>query len=151
MIPPYARLQDSRYPNDVVHFRSWNSHSVFFWDPAGNLLEYIARHDLKNSAPGHFTSQDILYTSEIGIIVDDVRNTAFELNKTFGLEQYRGGSEVFTAVGDEHGLLLVMKRGRILGFDQGKGADVFPTVATIRGKKPARYAAPNFRYEITVE
>ncbi len=40
-IPP--RLQDSRYPNDVVNYAHWNAHSVFFFDPAGNVVEYIAR------------------------------------------------------------------------------------------------------------
>ena len=150
LIPPYPRLRDSRYPKDVVHFQSWNSHSVFFWDPAGNLLEYIARHDLNNGAPGGFTSEDILYASEIAMVVDDVSATAARLRETFGLEQYRRGSEVFTAVGDESGLLLVMKRGRVLGFDEGKGAGVYPTAATIRGKAAALYTVPEFPYEVSV-
>jgi catechol 2,3-dioxygenase-like lactoylglutathione lyase family enzyme len=60
-------------PRDaIVNFSHWNAHSIFFLDPAGNLLEYIARHDLKNSADGEFSSKDILYVSEIGFIVEDV-------------------------------------------------------------------------------
>ena len=42
------------YPPEVVDYRHWNAHSVFFLDPAGNVVEYIARHDLKNGDSGPF-------------------------------------------------------------------------------------------------
>ncbi len=149
LIPPYARLRDPQYPDDVVHFTSWNAHSVFFWDPAGNLLEYIARHDLQNSADGPFASSDILYASEIGLIADDVPGMAEDLQETFGLAPYRRGSHQFTAIGDELGLLLVMKRGRVLGFDEGRPADVFTTAAALRGATTAQYTAPGLPYQIS--
>lgn len=149
MIPARENLRDPDYPDDVIAFRHWNAHSVFFWDPGGNIVEYIARHDLKNSARGPFSSEDILYASEIAFIVDDVRGTALDLRRAFELEQYRGGSERFTAVGDERGLLLVMKRGRNLGFTEPKPADCFATIARVQGAGPARYAFPDFPYEIT--
>ena len=145
---PGANLRDPSMPDDVVAFRNWNAHSVFFWDPAGNLVEHIARHDLDNGAPGPFSSDDILYASEIGIIVDDVDATAAGLKETFALEQYRGGSQAFRAIGDEHGLLLAMKRGRMLGFGEARPADVFPTEASIRGAAAARYRQKGFPYEI---
>ena len=61
------------FPPEVVDYRHWNAHSVFFLDPAGNVVEYIARHDLKNGDTNAFSWADILYVSEIGLIVDDVR------------------------------------------------------------------------------
>ena len=70
--------------SDVIHFSRWNAHSVFFRDPAGNLLEYIARHDLNNQADGNFTPTDILYASEIGLVVDDVPKTVAAVKKTPG-------------------------------------------------------------------
>lgn len=149
LMPARQSLRDPDYPDDVIAFRHWNAHSLFFWDPGGNVVEYIARHDLNNSAPGPFTSEDILYASEIAFIVDDVPGTALDLRRAFELEQYRGGSERFTAVGDESGLLLVMKRGRQLGFPEPKLADCFATVAHVRGAGPERYAFPDFPYEIT--
>jgi hypothetical protein len=36
------------------------------------------------------------------------------------------GSDTFTAVGDEHGLFIVVKRGRIWFPDTGTPADLFP-------------------------
>ncbi len=143
-------LRDPRFPDEVVHFRHWNAHSIFFWDPAGNLIEYIARHDLKNGAPRDFTAKDILYASEIAFIADDVTNTALEIRKRLGLEQYRGGDDHFRALGDEHGLLLVIYRGRRWGYNQASArpTSVFPTAAKIRGSRAEKYTVASYPYEI---
>jgi hypothetical protein len=153
LLPIPARLRDQRYPDDVVNYSHWNAHSLFFFDPAGNVVEYIARHDLHNAEEGPFTSRDILYASEIGLIVDDVHATAETLRGVVGVGQYRGGSDQFTALGDERVLLLVMSRGRVLSFDapERKAADVFRTVARVRGARPTRYQFPEFPYEVAVE
>jgi catechol-2,3-dioxygenase len=137
----------------VVHYRHWNAHSVFFFDPAGNVVEYIARHDLKNGTPGDFGSADILYASEIAFVVDDVSAEAGRLREAVGLGEYTGTSDQFAALGDAHGLLLVMKRGRLISFEaaERKTVSVFPTVATVRGARPSKYVLPEFPYEITVE
>jgi catechol 2,3-dioxygenase-like lactoylglutathione lyase family enzyme len=152
LLPVPEGLQDPKFPNDVVHFRHWNAHSVFFLDPAGNVLEFIARHDLKNVARGSFDREDILYASEIGLIVDDVPAASRKLREMAGLEQYKGGDEQFTAIGDECGLLLVMKRGRILSLasKEKKAADVFPTKVQIKGLQRNEHALPKFPYELSV-
>ena len=106
------QLMDDNYSDDVRHFRHWNAHSIFFHDPAGNLLEYIARHDLNNAESGSFSSKDILCASEIALLVDDAPHTAANLNKILNLEDYKNTSEFFKPIGDENGLLLVMKNGR---------------------------------------
>ena len=150
-IPP--RLRDSKYPDDVVDYNHWNAHSVFFFDPAENVVEYIARHDLKNAQPGPFDSRDILHASEIAFVVDDVAAAATKFKEVVGVEHYRGGSDKFMALGDEHGLLLVMKRGRIISFDakETKAVSVFRTTASFRGVKSAKYSLPDFPYQIHVE
>jgi catechol-2,3-dioxygenase len=150
-IPP--QLRDRAFPDDVVNYRHWDAHSVFFFDPAGNVVEYIARHTLKNDAPGAFSSKDILYASEIALVVDDVPAAATKLKEFAGLDQYRDGSAQFMAIGDERGLLLAMKRGRVISFDspQKKAVTVFRTAATVRGGKAARLAFPGFPYEVTTQ
>ena len=149
LIPPDSNLRDPDYPPDVVAFRHWNAHSLFFWDPAGNLLEHIARHDLDNGAPGPFTTGDILYASEIAFVVDDVPAATSQMKEALGLPQYWPSSRAFAALGDEHGLLLVFRRGRMLGFGEARPADVFATTASIRGAEPASYRVPSFPYHIS--
>jgi catechol-2,3-dioxygenase len=152
LLPIPASLRDPRYPDDVVDYRHWNAHSIFFFDPAGNVVEYIARHDLKNADQGEFGSADILYASEIALVVDDVAATAAKLKEVAGLESYRGASDQFAALGDERGLLLVMKRGRVISFDSParKAVTVFPTSVAVRGSQRTRYLMPEFPYEVTV-
>jgi hypothetical protein len=154
LIPIPPSLRDPAYPDEVVDYRHWNAHSVFFFDPSGNVVEYIARHDLRNAASSdRFSSGDILYASEIGLVVDDVPATVTRLKTTFAVEQYRGGSEQFTALGDEKGLLLVMKRGRIISFasPEKKSVTVFPTTASIRAPAGTHYVFPDFPYRISAE
>ena len=146
-------LRDPSFPDDVRHFRRWNAHSVFFWDPAGNVLEYIARHDLGNSADGPFSSEDIHYASEIAFVVDDVPGTATVVQTRFELDQYGWGGEPFWAIGDERGLLLLFKRGRQIGDrlrDRPAPVDVFPTRVEIRGDPVGVFDFPGYPYAIRV-
>jgi len=153
LLPIPARLRDANYPENIVNYAHWNAHSVFFFDPAGNVVEYIARHDLKNASPGSFETADILYASEIAFGTDDVPTLAGQLKETAGVEQYRGGDENFMALGDERGLLLVMKRGRVISFDspEKKAVGVFRTVASVRGRQAAKMRLEGYPYQLTVE
>ncbi|MEG2101632.1 MAG: VOC family protein, partial [Flavobacterium sp.] len=54
--------------NVITNFENWNAHAVYFYDNNGNLLEFIARHDLNNSQKEEFSSKSILNVSEIGIV-----------------------------------------------------------------------------------
>ena len=153
LLPIPARLRDSRYPDDVVNYAHWNAHSVFFFDPTGNVVEYIARHDLANAAPGDFSPADILCASEIAFVADDVPVLAGQLKELVGVPQYRGGDDNFTALGDEHGLLLVMKRGRVISFDspEKKAVDVFRTAAKVRGARTGSHRIDNRPFELIVK
>ncbi len=151
--PPH--LRDPKFPDDVRHFRNWNAHSLFFWDPADNLLEYIARHDLNNTAsdPAMFSTKDILYASEIGFVVDDQPATATILNKDLGLQAYPKDTRDWWAMGDELGLLLCLPKYRNWGTppDRVKTFGVYPTQATIRGQKSMRYSIPDYPYDLSVQ
>lgn len=153
LLPIPITLQDPNYPAEVVAYRHWNAHAIFFFDPAGNVVEYIARHDLKNAAEGNFSNKDILYASEIAFVVDDVAATATKLREVIGMGLYKGASDQFAAIGDEHGLLLVMKRGRLISFEapEQKAVSVFPTTVTVRGRRPTNYIFPKFPYKVSVE
>ncbi len=150
LLPVFPQLRDPAYPNDVVHFRNWNAHSVFFLDPAGNVVEYIARHDLDNATDGPFTPRDILYASEIAFVADDVPAMAASIKKTLGLDSYRPGSDAFHAVGDETGLLLVFRRGRNIGLagERERRVGVFYTWAQVAGSELGQWVRKGYPYEI---
>ncbi len=152
LMPIPQRLRAEAFPDDIVNYTHWNAHSIFFYDPGGNVVEYIARHDLKNAARGPFSAKHILCASEIAFIVDDVAAANAGLRQTLGLPQYRGASDQFAAIGDEQGLVLIMKRGRILNFDDTsheKAASVYPTQAVVRVPKSAEAVFPGMPYKLT--
>lgn len=152
LLPIPETLRDRKYPDEVVNYSHWNAHSIFFFDPGGNVVEYIARHDLSNASPGNFGRADILYASEIAFVVDDVVATATKLKEVAAVGQYKGASDQFAALGDENGLLLVMKRGRVISFQspEKKAVSVFPTTAVVRGDQRGNYVFPDFPYEVVV-
>jgi hypothetical protein len=152
LLPISSALRDPAMPPEVVHYRHWNAHSVFFFDPAGNVVEYIARHDLRNPASGPFEPSDILYASEIAFVVDDVLPAVPALAEVSGLSTYGSSSDAFAALGDERGLLLIMKRGRVISFEdpQKKAVDVFATAVVLDGAQPsARRPFRAFPYEVS--
>lgn len=96
---------------DEAFFKSWNAHAIYFEDPSGNILEFIARHNLKNRIEHHFSAKDILTISEIGIVVDEVIPFVRRLNH-IGIPNWKEDSEGLTPVGGEEGLFIIVKSGR---------------------------------------
>ena len=131
--PPEHLLDQPNYSENIVYFRHWDAHSIFFYDPAGNLLEYIARHTLNNpSTSSSFSPTDILYASEIGFVVKDVNTWRDKLMANSSLTAYANQSNSFGALGDEHGLVLLFSdQGRAV-FNRGRKRDIYKTQVRLR-------------------
>jgi len=118
--------------------KSWDSDSVYFLDADGNILEFIARHTLRNAATGDFDSHQILNVSEIGLPSEDVIRFANELCTRLGVSAYKQEpNETFTPVGDEDGLLILPVQDRIWMPDSGVPARLLPVrvAGKINGKE----------------
>lgn len=99
---------------DEYDFTDWNAHAFYFKDAAGNILEFIARHDLQNAVNGAFDSGQILNVSEIGIPSEDVLAIAKEICERLQVSVFRGEPDAtFTPVGDDHGLFIIPVVGRL--------------------------------------
>lgn len=112
---------------DLFTVGNWNVHNFYFYDPAGNILELIARHDLPNASDRPFDATSLLNISEIGVATDDVPAQVAAIQAQVNAPLYRQPLDAtFTAIGDEHGLLIVVRRGRIWFPDTGKPAEFLP-------------------------
>lgn len=112
---------------DEFASETWNSHSVYFKDSAGNVLEFIARHNLKNAVDGDFDSKKILQVSEIGLPSEDVMGLANELCTRSGLSVFKQQpNENFTPIGDDSGLLILPIKDRIWIPNSGVPAKLLP-------------------------
>ncbi|NLR59115.1 glyoxalase [Chitinophaga polysaccharea] len=95
--------------NRIAHFELWHADAVYFYDNNGNLLEFIARHDLLNDAP----ELHIECISEIGIVTEDVPvHAAHLLQQQIPVFAKQPRSDQFTALGDDYGLLIIVAAGR---------------------------------------
>jgi catechol-2,3-dioxygenase len=122
---------------DEFHSESWNSHSVYFKDAMGNVLEFIARHNLKNAATADFGGAHILNVSEIGLPSEDVLAFVQDIELRLGLHPYRQEpNERFTAVGDDHRMLILPIQGRIWIPNSGVPARLLPV--KVKGEADGR-------------
>ncbi|WP_337965290.1 VOC family protein [uncultured Flavobacterium sp.] len=101
-------IEDKRV---IANFETWNANAIYFYDNNGNLLEFIARHDLDNLQIKDFSSKSILNISEIGIVDEDPIELGTHLIEDYGLSFFAKNfnSENFAAIGDDEGLLIIVK------------------------------------------
>jgi catechol-2,3-dioxygenase len=140
-----ARLNE----DDEFHSAGWNADMLYFYDAAGNILELIARHTLSNASETPFTENSLLSISEIGLATDDVERTVGDLCRSLNVPVYDGqGSDSFTAVGDEDGLIIVVKRGRVWYPETGVHADLYPVTVTLLDEIARVCVLPGLPYDI---
>jgi hypothetical protein len=117
------------YKNDIAEFVTWRARSVYFFDPAGNILELIARFDLRNEASEMFSSKQFLSISEVGLVFEkdefEQRTSALlndypltYFNKQLPLPQFR-------AIGDDEGLFVVVPSDRNW-YPTNSPSEIFP-------------------------
>jgi len=138
--------------NKQVIFNStnrWNAQMVYFYDPAGNILEFIARHNRPNASSEPFSERSIIGISEIGLATGDVEQTVKWLSDTLEMPVYDGaGSNSFSAVGDELGLFIVVKQGRVWYPETGIAAGINPVSVTLIGEGTGEFNIPGLPYHI---
>jgi len=74
------------YGEDIIYFKKWNAHAIYFMDPVGNILEFIAHHTLKNSSPDKFTEKNLLYIIEVGLVCNNVKALSSDIKQKLGQE-----------------------------------------------------------------
>ncbi|MDX2161543.1 MAG: hypothetical protein SF162_09480 [bacterium] len=112
-VQQHAPLIENENGERFNHFRSWDAHAVYFFDALGNVVELIARHTLDNAQDAPFSAASLLSISEIGLASDDVIADASTYRDRLGAAFYLdAATDTFTAVGDPHGLLIVVSTAR---------------------------------------
>lgn len=114
---------------------TWQADSCYAFDPAGNVIELIARHRLSDPTVRPFGPQHIRRVSEVGVVVPDVAAMTARLARRCEIGVWAGvKSPSFTACGSELGLLIVVRRGRSW-FPAGPAAAVSPLAVHLQSAK----------------
>lgn len=134
---------------EIFDFRSWDARACYFYDPAGNIVEIIARREL--SAVAVPPDPALLSISEIGLVADDVPALAARITRELGAAVYRESlGETFAALGDAEGLLILAQRGRIWYPDTGKAAAPAPLACGVdAGGTTWQIDGPPYRFTRT--
>jgi catechol-2,3-dioxygenase len=99
--------------DEVIVHASWDAVAFYFRDPAGSIVECIARRAEPADAPQTQHPLGIGSVCEVGLVVDDVPALATTLRSALKVTPFRGSEgATFTALGDEAGLLIIVQRGR---------------------------------------
>lgn len=139
--------------SEVFDFKNWNAHSVYWQDAAGNVLEFIARHNLPTTSLTRFSQESILYASEIGLVVDDVSLEIKNIRNNLELEIFKVHTDNFAAIGNEYNLLIVVQQNRPwLGGPSNIPAQPFPVVSYLRnGNKKTVMHFTKLPFSITTD
>ncbi len=117
---------------EIFFFERWNTHAMYCYDAAGNILEFAARHDLKNPSVEAFGSANILSISEIGLATEDVLAMTSRFVSKMGVRAFQDTvNKDFVALGNESGLILLARKGREWYPNTGKHAVFTPVKARV--------------------
>jgi hypothetical protein len=116
------------YKSEIADFVNWHAKSVYFYDPAGNILELIARFDLNNDQEDAFSSKQFLSINEVGLVFepDKFDQRTSELRNNYSLSYFSKQPPLpqFRASGDDEGLFVVVPAHRNW-YPTDKPAEIF--------------------------
>jgi extradiol dioxygenase family protein len=128
----------------------WNADNIYFFDPQGNILELIARHELENASDKPFGPNSLLCISEIGLASKDVPEMIAWFANTLEVGTYKSFDETFAPIGNANGLVIAVPEDRIWFPDTGIPAQILPTELTIHGERTITHTIPNTPYIVHV-
>jgi catechol 2,3-dioxygenase-like lactoylglutathione lyase family enzyme len=99
------KIEDDRI---IQPLESWNASSVYFYDGAGNLAEFIVRYDLENEDSGLFDVSKILCVNEIGMPSGNIQELNSQLEREIHSPFWKGNCERFGTNGSQDGLFLLV-------------------------------------------
>ncbi len=111
---------------EIQEFPDWEAKSIYFLDPAGNIVELIGRKNFNESKPAKFTKAQLLNISEVGLPVFQVTAAANYIEKMAGTRQFGKSSSTFCAHGDDEGLFIIVDKAEKTWFPTGEAAKEYP-------------------------
>jgi catechol 2,3-dioxygenase-like lactoylglutathione lyase family enzyme len=120
----------------VVRFDRGAS-ALYFLDGGGNVAELIDNDHLANDSDAPFGPESLLEIAEIGVAAADTRATRAVIQEALSARVLWGGDDdgsLLTAIGDDHGVVIVAPTGR--GWIPiGLPAQPLPTTIVVAGPR----------------
>lgn len=131
-------LAGSDSDSTIFHFGFWDAEACYFHDPAGNIVELIAHHELETVpelSGRRFHADELVGISEIALVTADSRAAAATLQTQLKLPLWFGSIE------DPGGLGFVGRKARTMilaspgrgWLPTGRPAEVHPVEVSLTG------------------
>ena len=88
-------------------FKDWNAEAIYFYDPDGNIVEFIAREATGYGDHTSFSASQVVNISEVGIGTTDIPEIVNQLNAMEPIALFDGDLKRFCALGDDEGLFII--------------------------------------------
>lgn len=137
---------------EVLDFPNWNAHAIYFFDVAGNIVEFIARHDLNNFSNIVFDTSCITEISEVGFPVPSIQTFYEKIQKNWDIPVYSHASnlETFCAIGNPEGLFIIVSLEK-QWLPTTKACAIFPIEVVIESTKNKIQKIENLPYTVISE
>lgn len=137
----------------TFRFASWNADACYAHDPAGNVVELIAHHELpdESARTGPFSARELIALCEVGVVGDDVPAMGRALIDA-GVELWDGSltdPDGIAFMGGRDGVLILSRTGRPW-MPARRGATRSRVDAVVQGCRPAEIALPSARARVRV-
>ncbi len=96
--------------SELIDFKNWNAKSMYFKDPDGNILEFIAHRNLQENSETDFNANALIAVTEIGLATNQLATVTEEIIHSTGIQSFGGDPSVFRPLGNEQGLLICVDR-----------------------------------------
>lgn len=143
-------LLESPEGDDEVYFEALDFHSAYFFDPAGNLGEFAARHSLDTASDEPFDATELVRVSEVGMPVEDVVEDVETLESDTVVDRHPQLGEInpdVSPVGNDEGMFPVIRTGKEW-FMTDEPAEVHPITVELAGDEDDRYEFDDYPYTL---
>nr|WP_222439327.1 hypothetical protein [Sporosarcina sp. BP05] len=119
---------------DEVYFENLDAHALYFYDPAGNIVEFIARHSVSEESSKPFSIKSIFNISEMSLTVNDSIHASNQLNEidVHERDNEKVNRDGLNFMGEkENGIFLLLTQPGRKWLFSNKKSMIFPLEITL--------------------
>lgn len=118
--------------SEIIHKPKFNTQSVYFRDPAGNVVELAARRDLKNTQTGEFTTKMLLGIVDVSLVLRDTWAAEQAISENLNVKRFERSTSGFIPIGGINGNVTVIVSGKPIPPVDTRKSFPYRTVVVLR-------------------
>ena len=120
---------------DEANFAHLPAHALYFYDPSGNIVEFISRYGIADDSMDPFSVKSILNISEIGLIVEDTISVSEKLKEigVYERDNHTISKNSLNFMGEKrNGVFIILAQPGRRWIFSDKTSAIFPLEITLK-------------------